>query len=130
MAEVTEAFVRQRLGGAIFALATGSGSIQQRLLEAWDAMDVLGLGNDMLENDIRQEALTFIAARFNASPNPIKGSARNTILGLSSKQAEQLAADIFRLRSALERDHLEAIESKLAFLPGEAARTDFAAIEH
>lgn len=106
-----EGYVRNKLGSAVEALAIGSGSIQERVCQAWEAMFIL-YGPDMLESSERQTALDAIFNKLAEKADPVDGI-RPYIMRWRRSTAARVAEQIVALYSALLDDRLNRLEREM-----------------
>jgi hypothetical protein len=96
-------YAREKFGVAVDNLATGTGSIQDRILDAW--MSFHPLQERDFDNPEDGAAFKSIMERLTAvkDGDPNNGYVKNTLAKMSDDDASRLASDIVELDHALRR---------------------------
>jgi hypothetical protein len=105
-------YERQKLGQGVHSLAVGTGSIQERVINAYVAMHTI-FSHGMKKPE-RQERLDQIYEKLTAhEPDGDEGSVRATVSRMTNDEASELAGEIADLYSGICHDAIYELEDKL-----------------
>ncbi len=95
-------YAREKLNNAVYSLATGTDTIQRRLVDAMIAMSAV---SDRDFEGERLEQWQSIYTRTTATETgPYDGSYQNTLFPMNDDDAVQLARDICELNAMMDLD--------------------------
>lgn len=93
-------YAREKLGSAVVTLATGTETLQKRLVDAFISMSAISA------RDFTSERLTEWQSIYDRATSkktgPYDGAYQNTLLTMSDDEAVQLASDICELEAKLD----------------------------
>lgn len=98
-------YAREKINSAANALASGTGTIQQRLMDAY--MQFHPLRTDDFPDDLKEDwdaihaALTTEEPTYNEKNEPIVGRVENTLKKMSDEDASELATRITELQYSI-----------------------------
>jgi hypothetical protein len=90
-----------KLSEAVDALATGSGRIQERVLEA--ALILFQIGADKMPEDLRRDLVRIIDDLIREDPNGTEGRSTATLGTIDDEHARVIARRILGLECKLDR---------------------------
>ncbi|MCH2496040.1 MAG: hypothetical protein MK104_03405 [Erythrobacter sp.] len=95
-------YAREKLAGAVHALAVGTGTIQERLVDAFISM--VALSESDFTGDRLDEWQSVYAKATAREPEGDEGRFKATILRLNDDDASNLARDIVNLEAMMDLD--------------------------
>lgn len=96
-------YAREKLDRAVYALATGTGTIQERLVDAFIMMSAVS------DHDFQGERLEEWRSIYKRATTPRPGAVgdgnyQKALLGLNDDEASKLAGDICELNAMMDMD--------------------------